>query len=173
MASKSVLDVYANMAVATVTESAANTLTFKKIETGISFDRQVAWVINRLEFTLGSILAANFNGDGDGLEYGLSIANSWSTVTLSELSIIDYNSYQRADYGAAASAIFHRQPFQKDFSSLPGGGMIIAPSPLYFWSKGTGLVSATNNSCRIYYTILELDGAAALELFQARRAIIS
>jgi hypothetical protein len=173
MASKSVLDVYANMAIATVTESAANTLTYKKIETGISFDRQVAWVINRLEYSMGSLLAANFNGDGDALEMGLAISNSWATITLSELAIIDYASIQRADFGAAASMVHIRQPFQKDFSSLPGGGLIIAPSPLYFWAKGTGLVAATNDAVRIYYTLLELDGAAALELFQARRAIIS
>jgi hypothetical protein len=173
MAAKSILDVYANMAIATVLESAANTLTFKKIETGISFDRQVAWIINRLEYNAGSLLAANFNGDGDALEMGLAIASSWTAVSLNELAIIDYMSIQRADFGAAASSYQLRQPFQKDFSSLPGGGLILAPAPLYFWAKGTGLVAATNDAVRIYYTLLELDGAAALELFQARRAIIS
>jgi len=166
-------DSFANLAILTVTESAANTLTFKKLETGISINQKVAWVICRVEYFLSSLLAAQFNGDGDGISFGLAASSTFASAIIEENSIFDFNNIQRADFGTAAVSMFHKQPFLKDFSSMPSGGIIVPPAPLYGFAKGTGLVSAMSVAARIYYTELELAESDFWQLVQARRPLTS
>jgi hypothetical protein len=166
-------DSFANLAIVTVTESAANTLTFKKLETGISVNQKIGWVIHRVEYFLSSLLAAVFNGDGDNLSFGLSCSSTFANAIIEENSIFDFNNVQRADYGTAAVSIIHHQPFIKDLSMLPSGGIIIPPAPLYLFAKGTGLVSAETISARIEYTTLELSTDDFWQLVEARRPLTS
>ena len=166
-------DTYANMAIISVTESAANTLTFKKLETGIGFMEKAAWIINRVEYNMGSLLAANFNGDGDKLDFGISVANTFTTPSTTEITIIDQMTLERADYGTAAVALFRAYPIVKDFSSMPGGGILLPPNPVYLWARGTGLVAATSVVARIYYTILEMSTEDYWQLLEARRVLSS
>jgi hypothetical protein len=166
-------DSFANMAILTTTESAANTLTFKKLETGISVNQKIAWVISRIEYFVSSLLAANFNGDGDNLSFGLCASSTFASAIIEENSIFDFNNIQRADFGTAASALQLHQPFLKDFASMPSGGIIIPPAPLFGFAKGTGLVSACSVAARIYYTELELAESDFWQLVQARRPLTS
>jgi hypothetical protein len=173
MAGATSKDVFANMAILTVTESAANTLTFKKLETGIGLMEKVAWVINRVEYLVSSLVAATFNGDGDELRFGLSISNAFSAATLNQEAIIDWNNVFRRDLGAAASGALVYQPFIKDFASLPGGGILVPPVPLYAFAVGTGLVSAETVTCRLAYTLRSMSTDEYWELVEARRIISS
>jgi hypothetical protein len=171
--STSKTDLFANLAILTVTESAANTLTFKKLETGISVNQKIAWVVSRIEYFLSSLVAAQFNGDGDAISWGICASSTFANAIIEENSILDFNNYQRADYGAAAVSIFHKQPFLKDFASMPSGGIIVPPAPLFGFVKGSGLVSAMTVAARIYYTELELAESDFWQLVQARRPLTS
>lgn len=164
---------FANFAIVTVTESALNTLTFKKLETGISLTEKVAWVIARVEYWPDPLNAAQFNGTGDLFAYGLSVSNAFAGPTPVETAILDFNAIYREDLGAAASGFFLQRPFTKDFTSLPSGGIIVPPSPLYLYAKGTGLVAAGNVTARIYYTLLTLAVDQYWELVEARRILTS
>ncbi len=166
-------DQFANYAIISCTESAANTLTFKKLETGISLNEKVAWVISRIEYTLSSVLAGQFNADGDALTFGLSLSNAFSSPTISENTIIDWNQLVRQDFGAAASASLWRWPIVKDFSALPGGGVIVPPTPLYLFAQGSSLVAAASAYARIHYTLLTLAVDQYWELVEARRVLSS
>lgn len=166
-------DQFANYAIVSVTESAANTLTFKKLETGISLTEKVAWIINRIEYTLSSLLAAQFNGDGDLLTFGMAVSNSFANPAITEQAIIDWNSVVRQDFGAAASASIVKMPFLKDFSSLPSGGILVPPVPLYLFAQGSGLVAAESVYARIHYTLKMLTVDQYWELVEARRVISS
>jgi hypothetical protein len=173
MAAKTVTDQFANLAIIGVVETGANTLTFKKLETGFSIMEKAAWVISRIEYTVQAPLAAVFDGNGDHVDFGISLSNSWSAPTPTEITILDANSIWRADYGAAATAIVSIAPFVKDFSNLPGGGLILPPNPLYGFVKGTGLVSAMAVTMRLYYTTLALAVDQFWELVEARRVLSS
>jgi len=166
-------DQFANYAILSVTESAANTLTFKKLETGISLNEKVAWIIARIEYFINSITATTFNSDSDILTYGLSLSNAFATPALTENTIIDHNVIARLDFGAAATGGLHRMPFVKAFSSLPGGGIIVPPTPLYLYAKGTGLAAADTVVARIHYTLLTLAVDQYWELVEARRVLES
>lgn len=173
MANNIAADKFANYAIVSCDESAANTLTFKKLETGISLTEKVAWVINRVEYIITSQLAAMFNGDGDVFYFGLALSNAWSTPSMAESTILDYNTVQRIDYGTAAVAFLKSMPFIKDFSSLPGGGILVPPNPLYLYAKGLGLASANGVVARMHYTLLPLAVDQYWELVEARRVLSS
>lgn len=166
-------DVFANYAIISNTESAANTLTFKKLETGISLNEKVAWVIARLEYVLSGLGATIFNATGDVLSFGLSVSNSFTIPDPTENTIIDYNSIERIDLGAAASGFFSVRPMIKDFSMLPGGGILVPPTPLYSFIRGVGLTAACSMVTRIHYTMRKLAVDEYWELVEARRVLES
>lgn len=166
-------DQFANFAIVSVTESAANTLTFKKLETGISLTEKVAWIINRIEYVPEELNATIFNATGDIVIFGLSVSNAFTTPTVGETTILDYNRILRQDLGAAASGFFDAQPKIKDYSMLPGGGIIVPPTPMYLFAMGAGLTAATKITARFYYTLLELQVDQYWELVEARRVLSS
>ena len=165
-------DEFANMALITTVESAANTLTFKKLETGISLNEKIAWIINRIEYLISDPFFSNFVQDADSLAFGLSVSGSWATVALTEITILDFNNYNQV---VATGVGFMRvvQPVVKDYSSLPSGGIIVPPVPLYGWVKGSGLANATTVTARIWYTMLNLSPDQYWQLVEARRVLSS
>jgi hypothetical protein len=166
-------DQFANYAIVSVVESAPNTLTFKKLETGVSMNEKIAWILNRIEYTVSSLLAAQFNADGDAFTFGLAVSASFASAAITEATILDWNQITRQDFGAAATASMIRQPFTKDFSSLPMGGILVPPNPLYIFGQGTSLVGAMTAIARIHYTTLSLTTDQYWELVEARRVLSS
>lgn len=164
-------DQFANQAIISMVESAANTLTFKKLESGISISDKVAWVINRVEYFSSDFQDTNFNGKDDLALFGLSVSNSWSAATLTETTIIDFNAVYRRDFGTAATGLFQTMPIVKDFSQLPGGGILVPPVPLYGWVSSSGVVNAITVVARLWYTLLTLTVDQYWELVEARRII--
>ncbi len=166
-------DKFANYAIISVTESALNTLTFKKLETGISLNEKVAWILSRVEYAISGLNATFFNATGDALRFGFSVSNAFSTPSLSEVTVIDWNQVRREDLGAAASGFFVMNPIIKDFSMLPGGGILVPPTPLYLYAVGEGLTAATTVVVRMHYTTKVLKVDEYWELVEARRVLSS
>ncbi len=167
------LDKFANYAIVSVTESGANTLTFKKLETGISLTEKVAWIISRIEYFIGTFSKAAFADSEDALVYGLSLSNTFASATLSETTIIDLNSLIYHEDAAPTSYTFDRQPYIKKFSDMPSGGIIVPPTPLYLFAQGVGLGAANSVVARIHYTLLPLAVDQYWELVEARRVLSS
>jgi hypothetical protein len=172
MAASNSVDKFANMALITTVESAPNTLTFKKLETGISMTEKVAWVISRVEYIMGCFKASQFAQDGDQVEYGLSLSNAWATPQVVETTIIDYNLVTLGLWSSVGVKLT-REPHEKSFASMPSGGIIVPPTPFYAWVKGTALTSAVTLSCRIWYTLLPLAIDQYWELVESRRVLSS
>jgi hypothetical protein len=166
-------DQFANYAILSLLESAANTLTFKKLETGISLNEKVAWVVNRIEYFINNLQAAMFNTDGDTYSYGLSVSGAFATAALTETTVIDFNQVCRLDFGTVASALMVQKPITKDFSQMPGGGILVPPTPLYLFGVGYGLAAAQALTARIHYTLLSLSVDQYWELVEARRVLSS
>lgn len=167
-------DQFANYAVITCPESAANTLTFKKLETGISLTEKVGWVINRIEYYITHLNITLFNSAGDAFYYGLALSNGFATPAVDRNEIVDYNQVEYAVLGAAATTgEFLLRPFVKDLSNLPGGGILIPPAPLYLYAMGSGLSAANGVTARIHYTMKVLKVDEYWELVEARRVLSS
>ncbi len=165
-----VKDVYVNQAYLSVTESALNTLTFGKLETGISIFEKAAWLICRIDYEF--IISANqFGAEADNLVYGICVSDQLTNTGLSNSAIVDRNRVTRLDLGAAASGTIMRSPYTKEFSSLPGGGLLIPPNPLYMFAEGTALTGPTAVTARMFYTVIKLAGDEFWELVEQRRMI--
>ena len=145
-------DQFANLAYITVTESAANTLTFKKLETGISIFEKVAWVVHRLEYYCDNIAATIFNTTGDYLQLALCSTDQMTSIDLSNAAVIDMCRITRIDLGTAASGFYREDPLIRSFADMPGGGLIVPATRLYLGAVGTGLGGATTNKLRMFYT---------------------
>lgn len=165
-------DSYANMATIVVQESAANTLTYKKLETGFSlFDKQ-AWIIHRIEY----VMDEKFNSTADTLDIALCCANTRTTIadlaTFTDPTILDKVKMIRTDIGVAASGFYYTQPqIVKDFTNLPGGGLICPPTPMYGAAQGTGLSAASSSIIRFFFTVVELSAEQYWELVESRRSV--
>lgn len=164
-------DKFANQALIRCVESALNTLTFKKLETGISLFDKVAWVISRIEYLLGVANFGYFNATADTLAFGITTVDTLTTLDIANSAVVDYNYVGRLDLGAAASGAFAFQPFVKDFSQLPGGGLIMPPNPIYLAAVGSGLTAATTVVAKLFYTQIQLKPEEFWELVEARRMI--
>lgn len=173
MAKQAAADKFVNSAVITVTESAANTLTFKKLETGVPLFEKVAWIIHRLEYFLNDIAAGQFNATGDYMTLALTASASVATLAMEDPAVLDLLQVRRSDFGAAANAHMDVFPWVKDFTELPGGGLIVAPNPLYLAAKGNGLVAASSSLVKIFYTNYALAADEYWELVESRRIIVS
>ena len=171
--SMSLSDNYVSQAVFDVTESAANTLTFEKLTTGLSVYDQIGWVICRVKYALGVSAQALFNATGDTLSAALTMTNSLSGLGDADPQIYDYIRIQRTDFGTAANAIMTDLEYIHDFSGLPGGGLLVLPEPLYLGVAGLSLSGAAQVVAKIYFKAIELTQQDYFNLVQARQLLIS
>lgn len=167
------LDTFANIAAVKVTETAADTMTSVKFNFPFSIMDKMALVISRIEYIMGNMATA-FNGSQDYAVAALSVAATVSDLdNQADPLIVDSVKYSRIDVGAAATGIYLRQPFVKDFTSLAGGGLLVAPAPLYAILKGGGCAAATSCWVKLFYTYVELTSDEYWQLVESRRIISS
>jgi len=163
---------WANKAVIAVTESAANTLTFAKIEAGISIFEKIGWVIHRINFILSATAYAQFNSTGDYLRLALVTSNTMTSLSPDLQGTICYKRVNRIDLGTAATGLFYSEPsISEDFTALPGSGLLVPPSPLYVAAYGGGLAAATTTQFEIFYTTVQLKGDEYWELVESTRVL--
>lgn len=163
-------DEFVNQAYLSVTESAGSTLTFAKLETGISIYEKVGWLISRMDYNIdltNTALAAS----GDALQFGLSVSNTFATPSMADMAVLDFNEGMRADYGTAANAIIHLNPRTKTFADLPGRGLLVAPNPIYLWALGVSIAGAQTVTARMFYTVKKLKPEEFWELVESRRMV--
>lgn len=170
MAKSRMKDQYANKAYGSVTESAANTLTFSEITTNVNIFDKVAWVLTRIEWYLNQATLGLILDSADHLEIGLTASNGITSLSLSEAAVIDVLDYQRLQATSVGFSYFD-MPLVRDFGTMPGGGLIIAPRPLYVAAKGTSLASAASAECRFYFQQFEMAADEYLELIDFYRIV--
>ena len=169
-------DAFANMATIAMVESAANTLTYFKLETGIALFEKVAWLISRLEFFLHARDVTTFAANDDSVAWALCAANTLTTLfggnTITDPRVIYGQRIKRMDFGTAGNADLYTDPQIIDFSTLPGGGILVPPNPLYGAIMGASAGGAATGYLRIYYSNYQLSGADEYwELVESRRVI--
>jgi len=166
-------DNFVSQAVFNVTESAANTLTFEKLETGLSVYDKIGWVLARIEFKPLAGTWALFNGSGDLLSMAITITNSLTALADDNPAVLVKKVMLRTDLGVAATGAFEDTSFVYDYSTLPGGGLLTLPNPLYFGILGSGLTGPSTVVCRLYFQAIPLADSDYFNLVQARQLLIS
>lgn len=161
---------YADKFYGSVQESAANTLTFSEIMTNISIMEKWAWILHRLEWSMDLPSYDEVSAVGDMLEMALTMSNRISGLSLADAAVID-KAQQAIVVETAVGIQRELLPLIRDFTGLPGGGLIIPPRPLYVAVKGTSLANPCFVEVRGYYTPVQVSGEAYYDLLDAYRLI--
>jgi len=165
-------DQLANIAAVYVTESAANTQTSLKFNFPYSVMDKMAILIARIEYWYSGF--GNFNSTADTLTAGIMVAGTVVDISnQADPAIVDTSRLVRVDLGAAASGMFVTQPYIKDFANLPGGGLLVAPAPLYGMVQSAGAAAANACWIKLFYTYMSLSTDQYWELVESRRIISS
>ncbi len=166
------LDDFPNIITGLVTESGATTLTFSnKIETGYSLGNNVGLVLHRLEYFLSIGTRKLMLDEDDGVDFGLVTSNQLTSVLNYGSNTIDFVELGKGKYGTAASGYPSEMPIVRDFTALPGGGLLVAPNPLYMFVKGISVASAMAIEYKIYYTTVTLNDKGFRELWETWNAL--
>jgi hypothetical protein len=159
------VDQYANRALETVIMSAANTETFEQVRFGVGIFQGVALVIHRVEYhptagTLHEIIA-----NADFFDMALTNRDDLTNLDPTNQNVIVHKGVH-VRVVSAVGVISDHIPLISDFSTLPGGGLIIPANPLYVALDSAGFAAA--GTCRfvIYYTFKQLKDADYIELVQ-------
>lgn len=168
---KSIRDNFSNKFYGTVTESAANTLTFAEISTNVNIFTKIAWILNRLEWYLPYATWSQITDNGDLIDMALTASDQISAIGLDNASVIDKCVLGVKYFGAAATASLMNMPIPRDFSNLPGGGLIIAPRPLFVAAKATGFATASQVEIRGYFQQIDMTPEEYLDLIDFYRIV--
>ena len=163
------VDKYSNILSEQLTLSAANTLSFSAIDVGLNLFDKIALLVHKIQILVTSGFVTEMVAVTDSATWGIVQSNSITTLSLSERACIDVIDYHLNVRGTAGDAELVAQPFERDYSTLPGGGILIAPKPLYFAATSGGWTAALNSTLRMYFTIHKLKDADYLELLESRR----
>ena len=169
-ARKSTKDMFPNIITASITMSAANTLTFEEINVGLNIFDKVGLLLQRIiyEPTVGTW--SDLEASGDTIQGAICNDDGIDDLDVNRQQIFDKVVVRRHDMGTAASGWIHRKEITADYSTLSGGGILIPPKPLYLAMGSSGLAAAGAMKVRIYFTMVKLADADYLELLETRRA---
>jgi hypothetical protein len=164
-------DIFANVAHIEVTQSAANTLTFQKLETGVSLFEKLAWVIHRIEYFFEEPYAGLDAANEEAI-VAITTSDQITALSLNQPTVIDMLKLE-PDFGDRTGFQHWISPWTRDFASLPSGGLIVPPNPIYLGFDSLGIAQAETCEVRIYYTNFPLAADEFWELVESRRIISS
>lgn len=171
MAAKQNGDSYPNKFYGSCAESAANTLTFTEIQTNVSIMEKVAWVLHRLEWFIDATAWGALVATDDRISAALCSTNSLTELSLGDAGVIDFADFGIKLLSSVGFQITLGPNATRDFTSLPGGGLLIAPRPLYVAVQGVSLAAAQTVRVRGYYTQKVLSADEYIELVDFYRIV--
>lgn len=169
MAKARVVDKYPNIINVTLTESAAGTLTFTDLNIGFSAFDRIGLLIHRLEYYPENNLLDSLVADTDFVHFGVAASNQLADINADERAVIDVVRLKAILEGAAATLFFTTLPIVRDYTAMPGGGILVAPRPLYGAVVAGGMAAAINVQLRMYFTTVDMADADYFELLESRQ----
>lgn len=164
-------DKYAQIGYLTVTETAAATLTFAGLSVFSNVLSNKGMVIHRAEYSLPRQDWSKLNASNEQVIFGLSGSEKITTTIMSNPEIYDYNDTIQVHMGTAGTGVYIDQPKVKDYTSLPGGGLLVPADRLFAYIAGVSTTDPLTVTCRFWFTIIELGPQDYLELAQAMRVL--
>lgn len=163
-------DIYTNQAVVSCIPT-LNTLSWQELPSYVSVFEKKAFLISRIDYFLNLVAMRELDAETDTIYFGMSTSDGFSTAGLDEAAIFDYNMVAAVLQAAGVSSHLLRMPYTKDFSTLPGKGLLVPSRPIFLWMQSSGLAAAGKVTARIYFTIKELKAEQYWELVEATRLI--
>lgn len=105
----------------------------------------------------------------DTFIYAITQSNQITTLSPDESAVVFRLQQYIGEVGTGASGIVFEDPLVGDFTTMPGGGLLIAPRPLYVAVDSDSVANTPEVIFRMYFTILELKTDEYFELLESRR----
>lgn len=159
-------DRYANVAAVSVTESAANTLTFGEVDFGIGLGAGVGLLIDQIDYYFSPTnLSSVFSLDNDSLVFGLTTNNTLTDLEgeFANRSVI-HMGYLMMDF-VTSGMQFHRFPLTNQF--FPPLIVGTNRGKLFLGAQGISAAAAATVKARIYFRYIRLTDREYLELAEA------
>lgn len=160
-------DIFAQKAYAKVTESAAATLTFEELSLATELDKKKAMIIHRIEYYPTETLYPGLIGANDHYRFGWATSNSITDVGPDIVEVFDrvVLSYNELMGGGGINQ--GQAPIVRNFSEMPGGGLIVPVKRMYLFVQGSSVAVAGVVESLLFYTIKDLTDADYIELVEA------
>lgn len=169
MKGSSVKDEFAQKMYLTVTQSAANTLTFSQaVNLGVGLMNSMAIVIHEIKWVIPYAVMSELTANQDRFTIGLVGDNSLTDLTLDQPAVYDLFNME-AFVATAAGFAFTDQYPKSNLTNLPGGGLIVPADRVYLGFTSGGFAAAQTAGALVYFTLKPLKAEQYLELAQALR----
>lgn len=165
---KATKDLFINRALETITMSAANTLTFQKINFAVGVFQGVALIIHRINYHFLSSVYTELVANDDELTVALTVSNVLSDLAMDNIEVIDQKTIVCDIYGAGSGAEKWVSPLSTDYGTLPMGGILLPANPIYIAMTTLNFIGAVSCQTEILFTFKELSDKDYIELMQAR-----
>lgn len=128
--------------------------------------------IARVEFDIYEWIANCLSHAGaasiDTLTVGLSISNLVAAITQDRPEVV-YAASRTCYFGTNVGVNFSVDPIIRvDFTTFPGGGILIPADKLYLGGSSDNVGTATDITARMWYTVVPLTAESYLELIEQR-----
>lgn len=162
---------WSQIAYINVLESAPATLTFAGLSVFSNILSNQAMIIHRAEYTFRNTDFTALTADQDQMIFGICGSNTIETIVMDNPEVYDYNDLVSKEEGTPEWAALIVQPKIKEWTGLPGHGLLVPADRLFAYVKGISIGSALELTVRVFFSLEELAAADYLELAQAMRVL--
>ena len=157
-------DRFANVAATTLTLSAANTLTFQEMLTGISLGQGVGMLIDEIDYSMSRTSLLELVADSDNVDIALTASDDIPSISdMGDRRIIHNFSLHSIMVGAVVGLNHVKMPFVHQF--FPP--LIIAAPRVFLAGVTAGAAAASVFQIRFYFRYISLTPQQYLELAEA------
>jgi len=158
-------DRYTNLATTSVTESAAGTLTYAELATGISLGQGIGMLIDQIDYYVNASVIEDIVGAGDSVVMGWATSNAPPSIAATDRRFLHIAQLiVEPPIGTPASA---GRPIQMPLVYQFFPAMIVAAPRLFLGIQGSSLNAAAIMTSRMYFRYIELSDKEYLELAEA------
>lgn len=163
-------DRYANLAAMTVTQTVLNTDVYGSFNFPFSIMDKIGLIISRIEYQPTAL--NQLDADQDSILCAITVANNVADPhDVTDPRLVDYVSFIKRMDAAPTSSFLEQIPVVKDFSTLPGGGLLVAPNPMYLLVHTGGAAAVMGCRVRFWYTWFTMAPDEYWELVESRRVV--
>jgi hypothetical protein len=165
------MDIYSNIVAVQALQTVIDAYTTAEVQIGVSLFDKVGLLLHKVEYDLWVSSMAQLRDVSNLYQVGLvsSTNVNGGNFTMLNPDVIDTLILIPVQDEAPTARIVYQSPVTRDFTGLPGGGILIAPRPLYVALDTNGFSAVAATIARITFSLVSLSDAEYLELLQTRR----
>lgn len=154
-----------------ITMSAANTLTYAQIGIGAALFDYAAFLVQRVEYNLARASYDELIASSDAAHVAIAGNSAVSDIyTTNNPAVYDRKSWFPI-VSSTGWANMEHAPAVNDFSTYPGGGLLVPAQDIFVYMQTSGFAAAGAAIGRIVYRVIELQATEYIELVQRLRVL--